>query len=92
MFIATDEPLPEQAPLKLRFRLGAGARVHEIEGRVVWTHLPGDDHAHTRGMGVEFSDPAARSLLARELEGLCTPSEGSDGAPDEGREAGSSRR
>jgi uncharacterized protein (TIGR02266 family) len=92
MFVATDEPLPEHTLLQLRFRLEAGGALHEIEGRVVWVNRPGDDHTHTRGMGIEFGNPAARSLLARELEGLCNPSEAADGAPDEGRETASSRR
>jgi uncharacterized protein (TIGR02266 family) len=92
MFIATDEPLPEHTLLALRFRLEDGGALHEIEGRVVWTNQPEDAHAHTRGMGIEFGNPAARALLARELEGLCDPPEAAEaGAPDEGRESGSSR-
>jgi uncharacterized protein (TIGR02266 family) len=86
MFIATDEPLPERTQLALRFRLEDGGALHEIEGRVVWANRPEDDHSHTRGMGVEFGNPAARALLARELEGLCGPSEAADdGAPDGAR-------
>jgi hypothetical protein len=86
MFIATDEPLPEHTQLALRFRLEDGGVLHEIEGRVVWANRPDDDHPHTRGMGVEFGSPAARALLARELEGLCDPPEpAGDGAPDAAR-------
>lgn len=69
MFVATEEPLPVQTPLKLRFRLEAGGALHEIEGHVVWANRPEDAHGHTCGMGIEFGDPAARSALAWELEG-----------------------
>ena len=92
MFVATDEPLPEHTLLELRFRLEAGGALHEIEGRVVWVNRPGDDHAHTRGMGIEFGNPATRSLLAQELEGLRNPSETADGISDEERETASPRR
>jgi uncharacterized protein (TIGR02266 family) len=92
MFVATEEPLPEHTRLGLRFRLEAGGALHEIEGRVVWVNRPGDVHTHTRGMGIEFGNPAARSLLARELEGLCNPLELADGGSDEERETASSRR
>jgi uncharacterized protein (TIGR02266 family) len=91
MFVATEEPLPEHTLLELRFRLEAGGALHEIEGRVVWVNRLQDDHPHTRGMGVEFGNPAARALLARELEGLCNPLEAADGAPEEARETVSRR-
>ncbi len=87
MFVATEKPLPEHTLLELRFRLEAGGMLHEIEGRVVWVNRPGDDRAHSLGMGIEFGNPAARSLLARELEGLCDPPERAGIADGEGRES-----
>jgi uncharacterized protein (TIGR02266 family) len=84
MFVATEKPLPEQTPLELRFRLEAGGMLHEIEGRVVWANRPGDDRAHSLGMGIEFGNPAARSLLARDLENLCDPPGRARDADDEG--------
>ncbi len=91
MFVATQEPLPEHTLLQLRFRLEDGGALHEIEGRVVWVNRPEDDCTHSCGMGIEFGNPAARSLLARELEGLSDPPERAGGADDEGRESDASR-
>jgi Tfp pilus assembly protein PilZ len=91
MFIATDEPLPVHALLALRFRLEDGGLLHEIEGCVVWANRPEEDHALTCGMGIEFGNPAARGLLARELEGLCDSPESAGGVGDAERETGSSR-
>lgn len=70
MFVETEEPLAERTPTKVRFQLAPGGPLHEIEARVVWANRPGDSHAHTRGMGIEFVDRAACAQLARELEGL----------------------
>jgi len=68
MFIETESPLPQGARLKLRFTLPGGQRLHEIEGRVVWRRRPTDPGQHAPGMGIEFSDRAKASDLARELE------------------------
>jgi len=70
MFIATDNPLDEHSQILVRFQLEPQGLVHEIQGRVVWANRPDDAHSHTRGMGIEFKNPAACSQLARELEGL----------------------
>jgi uncharacterized protein (TIGR02266 family) len=93
MFIATDEPLPEHTLFALRFRLQDGGALHEMEGRVVWANRPEDDQARSCGMGIEFGNPAARALLARELEGLGDPPElAHASARDAGCEPDSSRR
>ena len=68
LFIATEAPLPKDAPLKLRFRLPGGEDLHEIEGRVVWRKRPHDPGHHQSGMGIEFTDREAAAKLARELE------------------------
>lgn len=70
LFIETDDPAAEGAPLKLRFSLPDSDRVHEIEGRVVWTRRPRPGDFHAPGMGVEFTDRLARAKLARELRDL----------------------
>jgi Tfp pilus assembly protein PilZ len=70
MFIATDEPLPEQTILKVTFQLAPGERIYEMQGRVIWANRPEDEHVRTPGMGIEFTNPAACGDLARDLEGL----------------------
>ena len=70
LFIETDSPLFEHSVLKMRFQLPSGETTHEIEGRVVWRRHPRDPGSYSPGMGIEFTDRAAASGLARELETL----------------------
>lgn len=70
LFIETDSPLFERSVLKMRFRLPGGKTTHEIEGHVVWRRHPRDPGSYSPGMGIEFTDRAAASGLARELETL----------------------
>lgn len=70
IFVATEDPLDEQSPLRVRFCLPDGAAEFELEGRVVWANRPSDRHPHTRGMGVEFTNPGACTELALALEDL----------------------
>ena len=72
LFIETQQPLASGTTLRVRFRLGGSERTHEIDGRVAWTQAPGAPGASTRtpGMGIEFTDSAASSLLARDLDGI----------------------
>jgi uncharacterized protein (TIGR02266 family) len=70
LFIETDSPLFEHSVLKMRFRLPGGETTHEIEGHVVWRRHPRDPGSYSPGMGIEFTDRAAASGLARELETL----------------------
>ncbi len=72
LFIETDRPLASGTPLRVRFRLGGSDRTHEIDGRVAWTQPPGAAGASVRtpGMGIEFTDSAASSVLARDLDGI----------------------
>jgi uncharacterized protein (TIGR02266 family) len=70
LFIETEDPLPRGTPFKARFRLPGTGALHEVEGRVAWSHVPRPGDTHSPGMGVEFTDPAAMARLARELEAL----------------------
>jgi uncharacterized protein (TIGR02266 family) len=72
LFIESEEPLPRGTPLKVRFRLPGGDGVHEIEGRVAWTHTPrrGEGGHRSPGMGIEFTDAVASARLARQLEDM----------------------
>jgi Tfp pilus assembly protein PilZ len=70
LFIASDEPLDEGTLLVARFRLPRGETLHEIAGRVVWTHRPDERAGTTPGMGIAFADPVNGALLACELEAL----------------------
>jgi uncharacterized protein (TIGR02266 family) len=70
LFIETDSPLFKHSVLKMRFRLPGGRTTHEIEGHVVWRRHPHDPGSYSPGMGIEFTDHAAASGLARELETL----------------------
>lgn len=72
VFVETHDPLPIGSPLRLRFRLPGGDRLHEIEGRVAWTHAPGTPAGASRppGMGIEFTDSVGAAGVARELGDL----------------------
>ncbi len=70
LFIESESPPKPGSLLELRFRLPCGGTCHEIKGRVVWTHRPGDPGRHSPGMGIQFTDKAAIALLAHELEAL----------------------
>jgi len=70
LFVESDEPMPRGTPLKVRFRLPGTGLVHEVEGRVAWTHEPRHGDGHSPGMGIEFTDPVATARLARELGDL----------------------
>jgi Tfp pilus assembly protein PilZ len=67
LFIECEQPLELDARLKLRFRLGTGGPLHEIDGRVVWAGTSRDGDK-APGMGIEFTDAAAAAAVARELE------------------------
>lgn len=69
LFVESDDPLALETHVKVRFRLGSGGPLHEIEGRVVWSGIP-EDGGKTPGMGIEFTNAAASAALARELERL----------------------
>jgi uncharacterized protein (TIGR02266 family) len=70
LFIESDSPPKTGSSLELRFQLPGSNSVHEIEGRVVWTHRPGDPGRQVSGMGIQFTDKPAIALLAHELETL----------------------
>ena len=71
LFIATRNPFDAGTRLSLRFRLPGGRVEHDLDGRVVWCHAPGDDPpSQTCGMGVAFDRPAGAPELVAELEAL----------------------
>jgi Tfp pilus assembly protein PilZ len=70
LFIESDEPLPPGSIFKVRFRLPSSGRIHEVESRVVWSHVataPGAS-AQAPGMGIVFTNASATAELARELD------------------------
>lgn len=67
LFISTEAPQAPGTTIKTRFRLAGDGVLHEIEGIVVWTRDDTNGHAQTPGMAVQFTDPAAKAQLAREL-------------------------
>lgn len=69
MFLRTTLPLERGDDVKLRFRIPGGAILHEIEATVTWSYFSKAGAAtRTPGVGLQFSDAAAISRLARELE------------------------
>ena len=70
LFIESESPPKPGTLLELRFRLPGSDTHHEITGRVVWTHRPGDPGRQATGMGIQFTDKPAIALLAHELETL----------------------
>ncbi|MEE8580516.1 MAG: PilZ domain-containing protein [Myxococcota bacterium] len=70
LFLECEQPLPDESPLKLRFRLPGSEETHEIAGRVVWTRAGSEQLDQTPGMGIQFTDKVAAARLARELENL----------------------
>jgi Tfp pilus assembly protein PilZ len=72
LFIETSQPLSQQTPIVVCFRLAPGAPAHRVMGRVVFSHAPASSGGIGRasGMGIEFTDPAAASRVAAELERL----------------------
>ncbi len=72
LFVESDDPLPQGAPLRLRFRLPGGDRLHEVEGRVVWSQRsqPLEASARAPGMGVQFTDRVSAAGVVREIEDM----------------------
>ena len=70
LFIETEEPLPQGAPLKLAFTLPGSETRHELSGVVAWAHEPAVAARGSCGMGIAFKDRTASAELARELTGL----------------------
>jgi len=69
MFIETEAVLAAGTLLKVRFRLEDDGSVHEIEARVAWSQRHDEGtFARAPGMGIEFTDAVATSILARALE------------------------
>jgi Tfp pilus assembly protein PilZ len=75
MFVATDDPPPQGAVLKVRFQVPGGTRSYDLIARVVWTHAPSDGPSQSCGMGLAFASPAECAVLATELEALAARAE-----------------
>ena len=84
LFVRTDEPLAEDARLRVRFRLPGSLATHAMAARVAWVIDPSDAGAiapsaagpRVAGMGLAFSDPQEIAALARDLEALDREQEG----------------
>lgn len=70
LFLETESPLSPGSQVKLRFRLPGSEMLHEMVGRVCWTHDTSGGLARATGIGIQFTSGAAASKLARELEDL----------------------
>ncbi len=69
LFVEMDDPPRNNTILNLRFQLPDSDRVFEIQGRVVWSSPHCSSYPiRSRGMGIEFTDRFASSVLAREIE------------------------
>lgn len=78
LFVATDEPLEKGSLLRIHFQVPGSGRSHSLEARVVWSHRPGDPGQQGHGMGLAFTNPAACSTLAAELEALAPAGNAAD--------------
>ena len=70
LFIESEHPLPRGTRLKLAFSLPGRETRHEIEGRIVWAEGPAETGPApcSPGMGIQFTDRASVTALARDLE------------------------
>jgi uncharacterized protein (TIGR02266 family) len=69
LFLESESLVEPGTTVKLRFRLPHSEELHDIQGRVTWTRgAHRADRSQAPGMGVQFTDPAARAKLARELD------------------------
>jgi len=73
MFIQSEEPLPPDTLVKVRFRLDdeEGSEFIEMEARVAWSQpAVWEDPGKDPGMGLEFVDKVAIAEFARKLDSL----------------------
>ncbi len=54
LFIRTDEPIPLDSVVLLKFLIPGIEEVIEAEGKVILCHLKGGKHYVPRGMGIKF--------------------------------------
>ena len=73
MLLQTELGLRKDDLVKVRFRVPGGETLHELEARVTWHYAaqkePGGP-VRVPGVGLQFLDPAATAILARELEDM----------------------
>ena len=70
LFVRTEEPLPEESRLRVRFRLPGSLAVHALAARVAWVLAPSAAGPQVAGMGLAFSEAQEIEALARDLEAL----------------------
>jgi uncharacterized protein (TIGR02266 family) len=70
LFVRTADPLPEDALLRVRFRLPGSLAVHALAARVAWVLEPSTAGPQVAGMGLAFNDAQEIEALARDLEAL----------------------
>lgn len=71
IFIETEEFLPLDSHIKIRFRLPGGDTLHELEGQICWRNdNSGDGPRQAPGLGVAFTVGDPTDTLVRELEDL----------------------
>ncbi len=67
LFIRTQQPLPLNQPLRIRFSLPGLSRYLVIHAVVVWTNPHPSRSSYPSGMGVKFVDldPAVKEIISR---------------------------
>jgi uncharacterized protein (TIGR02266 family) len=75
IFIRTQQPLPLNREVQLRFTLPGIDRTFMAHGLVVWTNPHPSRSSFPSGMGVKFMDldPAAKKIVADFVESKRTP-------------------
>jgi len=75
IFIRTQQPLPLNREVQLRFTLPGIDRTFMAHGLVVWTNPHPSRSSFPSGMGIKFMDldPAAKNILADFVESKRTP-------------------
>lgn len=65
LFIRTQEPLPLNREVQLRFTLPGIARTFLVPGLVVWTNPTPSRSSFPTGMGIKFTDldPEAKAII-----------------------------
>lgn len=71
LFIETEEKLPVESHIKIRFRLPGGETLHELEGRICWCNdNMSEGPSQAPGFGVAFASGDNSEAMVRELEDL----------------------
>ena len=75
IFIRTQQPLPLNREVQLRFTIPGIDRTFMVHGLVVWANPHPSRSSFPSGMGIKFMDldPAAKKILADFVESRATP-------------------